>query len=101
MLVFEESVGSDLFCARMWNKLFRWRSIFPPQLWGSFYVILYSLFFTSYVWMDGWMDGDQPSRVFSPLWMDDHVGLLKTPSDSRCQMWCGKSRRIRLYENTD
>jgi hypothetical protein len=28
---------------------------FPLQLWGSFYVILYSLFFTSYVWMDGWM----------------------------------------------
>jgi hypothetical protein len=22
MLVFEESVGSDLFCWRMWNKLF-------------------------------------------------------------------------------
>lgn len=51
--------------------------------------------------VDGWMDGGQPSRVFSPLWLDDHVGLLKTPSDSRCQMWCGKSRRIRLYENTD
>jgi hypothetical protein len=51
--------------------------------------------------MDGWMDGGQPRRVFSPLWMDNHVGLLKTPSDSRCQMWCGKFMRIRLYENTD
>jgi hypothetical protein len=24
MLVFEEGVGSDSFCGRMWNKLFRW-----------------------------------------------------------------------------
>jgi len=34
-------------------------------------------------------------------WMDDHVAFLKTPSDSKCQMCCGKFMRIRLYQNTD
>ncbi len=86
VLICEESVGNDSFCGRMRPNCFGGDHFFPLQLWGSFYVIfIFSVFHKLCV--DGWMD--------------DHVGFLKTPSDSRRQMWCGKFMRIRLYENMD
>jgi hypothetical protein len=78
MLVFEESVGSDLFCWRMWNKLFLIN--FSIAAVGEFLCyFIFSVFHKLCVdgWMDGWWSAQQN---FSPLWMDDHVGLLKTPS---------------------
>jgi hypothetical protein len=58
---------------------------FPLQLWGSFYVILYSLFLTSYVWMDGWMVVS-PAEFFHLCgWMTMLVfEKLQVIQDARC-----------------
>jgi hypothetical protein len=73
----------------LWENCFSGDHFFPLQLWGSFSVILYSLFLTSYMWMDGWMDGwivVSPAEFFDLCgWMTMLVfEKLQVIQDARC-----------------